>query len=114
MPQGQQIRKPEAMVRENPGYFKVPDHAERVRDWRKVNPGSGRRGGAGPALQDHCTRIPAQDQQVIQLLQPSQPAQSSVLQDLCSTQHPVFVGLIAHLTGSLLQDEIDAAARRLE
>ena len=98
----------------NPGYFKGPEHVERVRAWREANPGSGRRRSASDALQDGCSRIPAQDQQVITHLSLSEPAQSSVLQDFWSTQHPVFVGLIAHLTGSLLQDDIDAAARRLE
>ena len=100
--------------KKNPDYFKGPDHVERVRDWRKANPGWGRRRSTGDPLQDHCSRIPLQDQQVIPPLSSPQPVQSSVLQDLWSGQHPVFVGLIAHLTGSLLQDDIAEAARRLE
>jgi hypothetical protein len=85
-----------------------------VRDWRKAHPGSGCRRSAGDPLQDHCSRIPTQDQQVVPHLLPPKPAQQHLLQDLWTTQNPVFVGLIAHLTGSLLQDDIAEVARRLE
>jgi len=87
---------------------------ERVREWRKRNPDGERRRGEGRALQDHCSAIPVQNQDVTPVLPSQKPVQPSVLQDLWLSQHPVFVGLIAHLTGSLLQDDIDEAARRLE
>lgn len=101
-------------TQKNPSYFKDPVHVERVREWRKRNPDAKRRRGEGRSLQDHCSAIPVQDQEVIPLLSPQKPVQPSVLQDFWLAQHPVFVGLIAHLTGSLLQDDIDEAARRLE
>jgi len=78
--------------KKNPDYFKGPDHVERVRDWRKANPGAGRRTSAGGALQDHCSRIPQLDQQVNPPFPSPQPVQTSVLQDLWSKQHPVLLG----------------------
>ena len=98
----------------NPGYFKGSDHVERVREWRKANPGRGCRKGAGDVLQDDCSRIPLIEQEVAcgLPLVPQMPA--SVLQDYCLTQHPVFIGLIAHFTGAVLQEDIDAMTRRLE
>lgn len=100
--------------RNNPGYFKGSDHVERVREWRKANPERSRRKSPGEVLQDDCSRITPTEQEVIGSLPlvPQMPA--SVLQDYCLTQHPVFIGLIAHFTGTLLQEDIAAMTRRLE
>lgn len=98
----------------NPGYFKGSDHVERVRDWRKANPGRSRRKGPGDVLQDDCSGITLVEREVSCCL-PSPPQVSApVLQDLCFTQHPAFIGLIAHFTGMALQDDIDAIMVRLE
>jgi hypothetical protein len=62
-------------------------------------------------------QIPDIKHDVITLFSPpEQPLQSllQALQDLDILQFPVLVGLIAHLTGSTLQDEIDLATRRLQ
>ena len=100
--------------RNNPGYFKGSDHVERAREWRKANPGRSRRKGSGGVLQDDCSRITLAKQEVIGRLPPAAKMSAHVLQDFCLTQHPVIVGLIAHFTGAVLQDDIDAITRRLE
>jgi hypothetical protein len=54
------------------------------------------------------------EQEVIGCLPPESMMPAPVLQDLCLTQHPVFIGLIAHFTGAVLQEDIYEMARRLE
>jgi hypothetical protein len=98
----------------NPGYFKGSDHVERVRAWRKANPGRSRLKGSGNVLQDDCSQITLTEQDVIGSLPTPVTIPAPVLQDYCFTQHPVFVGLIAHFTGAVLQDDIDAITLRLE
>jgi hypothetical protein len=100
--------------RQNPGYFKGPDHVERVREWRIANPGRRLRKTSGGVLQDHCSEITAQKQEVSECLPSDLPVHATVLQDYCFTQHPVFIGLIAHFTGAVLQDDIDVITRQLE
>jgi hypothetical protein len=98
----------------NPTYFKGPDNVERVREWRRANPGRQRRTSSGPVLQDICAEIAHVIQEVTPHLPPESPVALPVLQDFCIVQHPVFVGLISHLTGCVLQDEIDSVIRRME
>jgi hypothetical protein len=101
-------------IKNNPTYFTGPDNVERVREWRRTNPGRQRRKGSAPVLQDNCDQITDVKQDVTPLLPPDLPASPHVLQDFCITQHPVLVGLIAHLTGCVLQDDIAMVTRRLE
>jgi hypothetical protein len=101
-------------TRKNPGYFKGPDHVERVREWRKANPGHSRSKGSKDLLQDDCAQIPLTKQDVIGDLPSAAEISAPVLQDFCFTQHPVFIGLIAHFTGAVLQDDIAEVTRRLE
>ena len=62
---------------ENEGYFRGPEHVERVREWRAQHPGYWRR----------CQRrVP--------------------LQDALTHQPIVLIGLIAQITGTTLQDDI--------
>jgi hypothetical protein len=98
----------------NPDYFKGAVHVERVREWRRANPDHPRRKIPAPVLQDDCPQIPLIKQEVVGRLPPAKPVQGPVLQDLCLTQHPVIVGLISHLTGCVLQEDIDLVTRRLE
>jgi hypothetical protein len=44
----------------------------------------------------------------------AQPCFASALQDIFSFQPTVLIGLISHLTGSALQDDIAKTARRLQ
>jgi hypothetical protein len=91
--------------------YKGSDNVERVREWRRANPERQRRTGSGPVLQDICNRIDNVKQDVIPLLASELPALPPVLQDFCIAQHPVFVGLIAHITGCVLQDDIAVVSR---
>ena len=74
---------------EKPGnekYFRDEENAERVRKWQKGHPGYWK----------NTTRW-----------------RKRTLQDLCSMQTPLFVGLIAMLAGSTLQDDIATTTRQL-
>ena len=79
----------------NRDYFRDPTHVERVRQWRKANPGYWRRQGARVphALQDDLAPQETQKQQLDDGLTPH------ALQDVFFMQPAVLVGLIAHLTG---------------
>jgi hypothetical protein len=89
--------------------FRDPTHVARVRQWRKAHPGSWRRQGSRVpnALQDDLAPQETQKQQLDDGLTPH------ALQDVFFMQPAVVVGLIAHLTGLALQDDIAATARRL-
>lgn len=104
-------------VEKNPTYFKGSDNVDRMLEWRRTHSRRQRRKGSGTVLQDICDRIDHVKQEVIPLLplSPSEsPALPPVLQDFCIEQHPVFIGLIAHITGCVLQDDIAVVTRRLE
>jgi hypothetical protein len=98
----------------NPNYFKGQIHVDRMREWRAANPGRSQRKSSGSVLQDDCSQIPSQKQEVIPPFAPETPIPAPVLQDFCITQHPVIIGLISQLSGYVLQDEIDVVTRRLE
>ena len=98
----------------NPNYFKGSIHVDRVREWRQTNPGRSRRKTSDALLQDDCDQITKAKQDVIPHLPPELQVSVPVLQDFCLAQHPVFIGLIAHFTGCVLQEEIDVVTRRLE
>lgn len=98
----------------NPGHFSGFANVERVRQWRLANPGYSRRTHSDSALQDVVEQIPDTKQYVIPDIVPHMQLLPAALQDFDIMQHPIFVGLIAHLTGCALQDEIAFSARRLE
>ena len=98
----------------NPNYFSGSINVDRVRQWRIDNPDRATRKSIRAVLQDDCADIADLKQSVTPHLPPKPPSPLPVLQDYCITQHPVFVGLIAHFTGYTLQDDIDAVTRRLE
>lgn len=94
----------------NRDYFSGPAHVERVRQWRQDHPGYWRRKAsqAQEALQEPLTLQELKQQQLeVGLAQ-------HALQDSFFMQPAVFVGLIAHLTGLSLQDDIALTARRLQ
>ena len=93
---------------ENQGYFRGPVNVARVRAWRSRHPGYWRKGRrAGVALQD------------VSMAQPIGSAitrdavAGSPLQEFLTAQPAVLIGLIAHLVGTPLQDDIVRAADRL-
>jgi hypothetical protein len=88
----------------NRDYFRGPEHTERVRAWRAAHPGYSRQGA--PALQEHSLAQATDSNEKSASLTPSP------LQDLSRAQPLVLYGLIAHLTGAALQEDIALAARR--
>ena len=89
--------------KENRDYFRGPEHVKRVQRWRKNHPGYRRteRPDKDNALQNPLIQKDQQnpgDDQTLTLLR---------LQDLLSRQELVLKGLIAHLMGTPLQDDID-------
>jgi hypothetical protein len=98
----------------NPDYFKGAVHVERVKEWRRANPGHRHPKAYQDVLQEPCPQKTSQNQEVVQQSPPAGKPPEPVLQDVCLTQHPVIVGLISHLTGLVLQDDIASVALRLE
>lgn len=90
----------------NRNYFKGEVHVKRVQEWRKANPGYW--GRCQNALQDHSKGNLLKEQGVNSTLT------SDALQDLSSVQHAVIIGLISHLTGSTLQDDIVSTATNMQ
>lgn len=94
---------------ENQNYFRDAKNAERVRDWQKEHPGYWKNTARyrRRTLQDSCLKQVAAPQD----LAPTSP--SRTLQDLCSMQVPLFVGLISMFVDSTLPDDIATSTRRL-
>ena len=94
----------------NRDYFSGPVHVERVRQWRQAHPGYWRRQAArvSDALQEPSTPQEPIAQQL------DAGCRQEALQDAFFMQPPLFVGLIAHLTGLSLQEDIAVTARRLQ
>ena len=93
---------------QNRDYFQGSSNVERVRQWRKENPGYWKRAAPMPGtLQDVLISQPSPPEEV-------ENKRSQVpLQDVLATQDPLVLGLIAHLIGSPLQDHIEETARNL-
>jgi hypothetical protein len=86
-------------LRKNPDYFCGETHVERVRKWRCDNPGY-RRTKTKSALQDHSTAKSVENQPL------NSSSLAFLLQDLLPEQLPVFIGIISHITGIVLQEEL--------
>lgn len=83
-------------------YFKGAEHVERVRVWRKKRRGQ-------PPESD----VVLQDLMISEAVDHQRDTDGSVvLQDLRLERDPLFIGLMAQVTG-LLQDEIEPALQRL-
>jgi hypothetical protein len=93
---------------ENQDYFRGPVNVARVQAWRSRHPGYWRKGRrADPALQDALTAQPlGSADKTDDIARPP-------LQEVLSAQPAVLIGLIAHLVGTPLQDDIVRTAGRL-
>ena len=89
------LRKPE-----NRDHFKGHENVERVREWRKKNPGYWKRSKPKIALQDSLTVERAEK------TGENQQIRATALQDFLMAQPPVMIGLISNFIGSPLQDDI--------
>jgi hypothetical protein len=93
---------------ENQGYFRGPVNVARVQAWRSRHPRYWRKGRpADPALQDILTAQP------LGFAEKTGDAARAPLQEFLSAQPAVLIGLIAHLVGTPLQDDIARTAGRL-
>ena len=90
----------------NRDYFRGPEHVERVRAWRAAHPGDWRQ--CTPALQEHSSP------QLTERIEKIASLTASPLQDLSHAQPLVLIGLIAHLTGAALQEDIALASSRFQ
>jgi hypothetical protein len=94
---------------ENKNYFRCSENVRRVQEWRKTNPGyRQRRKLRRKRLQDHLSGNNLRKQRDRPMLT------TAVLQDLLTQYPAVLVGLLAHLSGSLLQDDIARTTLRLQ
>ena len=104
--QQQWLNKPE-----NRDYFSGPENVRRVQMWRLQHPGYSRkqqRKADKPSpLQEGLISQP------VDITNEKEIVKAQALQELLSSQPVVLIGLIAHLTGAALQDDILAASRRL-
>lgn len=93
----------------NKNYFRNTDNIRRVQEWRKDNPEYWKRKSSfrPNALQEDSSEEVLEKQTV------SRTLMSQALQDVLSAQPIVLIGLIAHLTGSALQDDIAITAQNL-
>ncbi len=95
--------------RENRNYFRSSENVQRVQEWRAKHPGYWRKATKSDnALQDHLFPEMTDNQSVNGKLT------RVALQDLLIAQRAVLAGLIAHLTGSTLQDDIDATTLHMQ
>ena len=93
---------------ENHDYFRGPVNVARVRRWRLGNPGYWRRTRRPHgALQDvSMTQVIGSAAETVDFVR-------SPLQDVISAQPAVLIGLIAHIVGTPLQDDIVRTTDRL-
>lgn len=94
---------------ENKNYFRCPENVHRVQLWRKDNPGYWKnRQTKQKPLQDHLfgNYKEKQDDKSRLTKEP--------LQDLLTNYPVVLVGLLAHLSGSPLQDDIARTSLHLQ
>lgn len=95
---------------ENRDHFRGSENVHRVQEWRKAHPGYWRR--KPPKEQEPLQDLLSQKSLENPGVKTSFP--KGPLQDLLDSQPMVLIGLIAHLTGSALQDDIALTARRLQ
>ena len=97
---------------QNSDYFSDPSHVVRVQAWRVAHPDYGRaRRKVPPALQD---TLPLQVIDCIEeTVNRDEIPRTAALQDVLTTLKPMLTGLIAHVFGSALQDDIDTTMARL-
>jgi len=95
---------------ENRHYFSGPDQVARVQAWRKKNPSyssNKKTSQQSSALQDRLSP------QETDLHQKNGRHTAPALQDLLNAQETVFIGFLANLCGSTLQEDIAEIGNKL-
>ena len=95
----------------NRDHFRGKENVQRVQEWRKAHRGYWRKKSDRP---NPTEVISAQGVESGRVLVTQPPQTSSTLQDVCLTDHPVFIGLISMITSSTLQEDIASVTRKLE
>src|SRR5436190_12830337 len=95
----------------NRDHFRGKENVQRVQEWRQAHPGYWRKKSARP---NPAEPVGAQGVESGRVLVTQPPQTSSTLQDVCLTDHPVFIGLISMITSSTLQEDIASVTRKLE
>ena len=96
---------------QNKNYFRGPENVQRVQLWRDKNPGYSKKSQFASG-----TPQPLQEILIAQDTENNEETgglKQDALQDLLTSQPSVLIGLIAHLTGSTLQDDIVRTGRKL-
>lgn len=95
---------------ENESYFKSKENILHVQEWRKANPGYWKRNykNGDIALQEILTAQGSEN--ITHNCQITKDA----LQEFLMAQSPVIIGLIAHFTGSTLQENISEYILRMQ
>ena len=97
---------------QNRDYFKGPENVQRVRGWRAKNPGYWKNtknsSNNDDALQDGLVT------QATDINDKNGILNETALQDALASQPSVLIGLIAHLTGVTLQDDIVNTTLKLQ
>jgi hypothetical protein len=97
---------------ENLDYFRGEQNAARARAWQAANPGYWRERKATWARKREVLQETLATQTVeAQVVEPS--LLEVVLQDVCPAQLPLFVGILAFLSGLVLQEDIALLVRSL-
>jgi hypothetical protein len=97
---------------QNQNYFKGPENIERVRRWRAKNPGYWIKPKKASHIEDTLQDVIMM--QATDIKQENSELKATALQDALLSQTPVLIGLIAHLTGSALQDDIVNTTLKLQ
>jgi hypothetical protein len=94
---------------QNSDYFCDPSHVARVQAWRAAHPGYSRvRRKVSPALQDALpVQVIDSIEETIKRTEMPKTPEIPALQDTLPPLEPMLTGLIAHLFGFALQDDID-------
>jgi hypothetical protein len=93
---------------ENHDYFRGPVHLARCQAWRARHPGYWRKASHGRTASKDVA-----SQQAVDLICKTGVFVHSPLQDFLTAQPAVLIGLIAHLVGTPLQDDLVRTTDRL-
>jgi len=108
---------------ENVDYFRGPDNVKRVQLWRQAHPGYWRRQTPEVSTDPDTLQETLMPQEIEtqslseEVAKPEPEAETpepDALQETFFLQPSVVVGLIAHLSGLALQEDIASMARRLQ
>ncbi len=98
----------------NRDHFRGKENVQRVQEWRKAHPDYWKKKSEKSAPPKPTEVLAAQGVDPDRVLVTQPPQSSRTLQDVCITDHPVFIGLISMIFQSTLQEDIASTTRKLE